>query len=395
MARTADELARELRSLLAELAEVDAFELSDLQLTDAVRDVFHAGSMLDSVTASLTGEADERRTWAGGGNRSCSAWLGSLVRRPVGECRDIVRRARRLRRMPATSAAHARGLVATAHVDRLARAAKVDHAAFLRDEALLVDHARTLRFDDFCRTIDYWCQLHDPDGCEAGALDRYQARSAHLSTTLDGTGALDATFEPVGLAEFGEALRRIEVEMWQADWAEARDRIGSSAVEADLGRTRSQRRYDALIEMARRASAAEPGSRLPRPLITVLIDAPTLTGRVCELSTGAVVTPGEVLPLLCDADLERLVFRSPSRVLDVGERQRLFTGATRRAVEVRDRRCTHPTCAVPANRCDVDHIEPYRTGGPTIQTNGWLRCPNHHPGRRRRPPPNPDDEDHE
>lgn len=134
------------------------------------------------------------------------------------------------------------------------------------------------------------------------------------------------------------------------------------------------------------------GLASPRPLVTVLVDAPTLTGRICELSTGTVVTPGEVLPLLCDADVERVVFGAGSRVLDVGERRRLFTGATRRAIEVRDRRCTHPTCSAPAHRCDVDHITPYADGGLTVQDNGWLRCPHHNPGRRRRPPPNPDDD---
>src|SRR5690606_7828209 len=103
--------------------------------------------------------------------------------------------------------------------------------------------------------------------------------------------------------------------------------------------------------------------------VTVLVDAPTLTGRICELSTGTVVTPGEVLPLLCDADVERVVFGAGSRVLDVGERRRLFTGATRRAIEVRDRRCTHPTCSAPVHRCDVDHITPYADGGLTVQDN--------------------------
>ena len=120
---------------------------------------------------------------------------------------------------------------------------------------------------------------------------------------------------------------------------------------------------------------------------------PTLAGRVCKLSTGPVVTPGEILPLLNGGDIERVVFDGSSRVLDVGERQRLFTGATRRAVEVLDRRCDQDTCTTPAHRCDVDHIEPYEAGGPTIQTNGRLRCPAHHTGRRRRSPPNPDDQD--
>ncbi|MDZ7678179.1 MAG: DUF222 domain-containing protein [Acidimicrobiales bacterium] len=349
--------------------------------------------MGDAAVAHLAGEADARRVWADDGSKSCSGWLGRAAGRPVGECRSVVRRARRLRQMPVTDRAHGAGEIAVAHVLRLIGAARVDLDAFAVDEEMLVDQARSLRFDDFCRAIDYWCQLHDPDGVEDQARDRYEARRLHLSETLDGTGALDAWFDPIGLAQFRTALERIENELWKHDWAEARDRLGDAATDADLARTAAQRRYDALIEMARRASSAPKGAKQPRPLITVLVDYPTLAGRVCELSTGPVVTPGEILPLLQGADIERVVFDGPSRVLDVGERQRLFTGATRRAVEVLDRRCDIDTCTVPAHRCDVDHIDPYEPGGLTIQANGRLRCPAHHSGRRRRHPPNPDDQD--
>ena len=72
-------------------------------------------------------------------------------------------------------------------------------------------------------------------------------------------------------------------------------------------------------------------------------------------------------------------------MIDVGVKQRLFKGATRRAVEVRDLFCTHDSCDIPYERCDVDHIQRYEHDGPTTQDNGRLRCPGHNPGRRRRP----------
>jgi len=61
------------------------------------------------------------------------------------------------------------------------------------------------------------------------------------------------------------------------------------------------------------------------------------------------------------------VFDGPSRVVDVAVRSRFFGGATRRAVQVRDRRCTWPGCDAPAQRCDVDHIIDYDHGGETTQ----------------------------
>jgi hypothetical protein len=39
-----------------------------------------------------------------------------------------------------------------------------------------------------------------------------------------------------------------------------------------------------------------------------------------------------------DAHIERIIFDGPSGVIDVGE-ARSFTGATRRAIELRDRHC--------------------------------------------------------
>ena len=69
-------------------------------------------------------------------------------------------------------------------------------------------------------------------------------------------------------------------------------------------------------------------------------------GRICELANGTVVAPAALVRWLESAWLERVVFDSPSRVLDVGVAQRLFTGATRRAVEVRDRECFHTSRTV-------------------------------------------------
>ncbi len=63
-------------------------------------------------------------------------------------------------------------------------------------------------------------------------------------------------------------------------------------------------------------------------LLHVLAGARTLE-RMCELSNGQVLTPGQVLPLLEHADVERVVFDGPSKVIDIGVRQRLFRGGRR------------------------------------------------------------------
>ena len=87
--------------------------------------------------------------------------------------------------------------------------------------------------------------------------------------------------------------------------------------------------------------------------------------------------------------MERVVFDGPDRIKNVGVRRRIFTGATRRAVQVRDRQCFHRYCEESGEFCEVDHVEPYSEGGLTTDDNGRLACGFHNRGRHRRPEPAP------
>ncbi len=85
--------------------------------------------------------------------------------------------------------------------------------------------------------------------------------------------------------------------------------------------------------------------------------------------------------------MERIVFDGPSRVLDVGVTRRAFEGATRRAVQAMFPECFHQYCDVPAERCQVDHVEPHTAGGLTLTKNGRMACKFHNRGRHRPPGP--------
>jgi hypothetical protein len=41
---------------------------------------------------------------------------------------------------------------------------------------------------------------------------------------------------------------------------------------------------------------------------------------------------------------------------------------------VRDRECSHEFCDLPADRCDIDHVEPFSEGGLTTTDNGRPEC---------------------
>ena len=75
--------------------------------------------------------------------------------------------------------------------------------------------------------------------------------------------------------------------------------------------------------------------------------------------------------------METILFDGPFTVIAASP-ARSFTGRLRRAIEVRDRHCQHPSgCDVPASECDVDHVIPVVDGGPTDQFHGKIECRPH------------------
>ncbi len=60
------------------------------------------------------------------------------------------------------------------------------------------------------------------------------------------------------------------------------------------------------------------------------------------------------------------------------------TPAQRRAD---DRECFSEFCDIAADECQIDHIEPWSAGGPTIDSNGRAACGYHNRWRHRRTRP--------
>jgi hypothetical protein len=381
-----------LAAAVDELLAVDPALWSDESLAAAMVTMRRQQARLAAAVVEATAAFDARRAWDDDGSRSAVDWIAGRSRLPKREVRADLRLGRRLRAMPAARTALRAGQIGQAHAHRLAGLAGNPRtaAAFAEGEALLLRSATTMRHDDFERTCDHWRDAADPDGPEhRHALD-HELRRVDLATGLDGIGHLDGYLTTTGNAVVGGALERLEAELFQADWAEARARHGDAATLADLGRTPAQRRHDALVEMAERAMTAPAGGKRPRPLITVMVGYETFAGRVCELANSTVIAPGVLADLLGRDDtlIERVVFDGPNRITDISH-ARSFSGALRRALDVRDRRCGHPTCDVPAHRCEGDHVVAWSRGGLTTQENGQLRCGFHNRWRYDHPDADP------
>ncbi len=147
-------------------------------------------------------------------------------------------------------------------------------------------------------------------------------------------------------------------------------------------RTPGQRRADALIDVCRLALKGEslPDSGGMRPQLNVTTRFDVLTK---ELSTGTLDMGGDLSPaavrrLACDALILPAVLGTRSEVLDLGRERRLFTGAVRRAIMLRDGGCAFPGCDRPPRWCDVHHFRSWQHGGETCECNGLLLCSHHH-----------------
>jgi hypothetical protein len=184
----------------------------------------------------------------------------------------------------------------------------------------------------------------------------------YLSRTDEGEAIIDGRLAPIDAEIVDRELRRLVREVRAAD-----TRNG-------VERTPAQRRAVALVAMAQRSMNAT--GLAPRPLFEVIVGDETAR-RLCQLSSGHVVHPDDLVPYLDDATFETFLFDGPSTIVGVSK-QRTFRGALRRAIKVRDRRCQHPSvCPASIDDCDIDHCVPASEHGPTSQFNARAGCVPH------------------
>ena len=370
MSKGIDELAAAIDSLLA----VDPNELTDSELHELVTTVQRQRHRIAAAAAEAISTWDQRMVWADNGAGSAAVRLANETSTSSSSAGVEVKRARRLRIMPHVADALAAGDLSPEHVDLLAKANQPwRNASFADHEETLVEQCKILRFPDARKVVNYWCARADADASEDRAERQRNAAHLNVSSTLDGTVVVNGVLDPIGGSIVGDEINRIERELYLAD------------KRGGVIRTAAQRRAAALVEMATRSATAPADGRRPKPLFTALVGDGTMS-QLCELANGTVITPGSVFQYTGDADLETVLFDGPTTVISVSHR-RTFTSKLRRAIEVRDRHCQHKSgCDVPADQCDIDHIDPHANGGPTSQFNGKAEC---HPHNR-----NPERHDH-
>jgi 5-methylcytosine-specific restriction endonuclease McrA len=356
---------------------------------------------MDARVAREVAEFEASRAWLSVGACSASAWMRHEGHLSGTEAGRLVHWGRALSHLPLIERAFAEGAITGAHVALLVALDQgATHEPLCRQQQLVVDLACNHTFAEFKHLLGYWHRCADPDGTTEAAEQRRNRRDAYLVRGLDGTWVGRMNLDDVSGTIVADELARLEQLLFDADRIEATARLGRTPLTSELLRTPAQRRADAHVWMARRSASRTEGGAKPAPLFNVHVGWETLQGALAELEDGTPVCAQELLSWLEGADIvrirhdpegpmtlshatrlsevtmrcvERAVFDGPDRK-ECPSTDRIFTGATRRAIEIRDRHCTHPYCDRPARYCQIDHIKPYTQGGLTTQDNGRLLC---------------------
>jgi hypothetical protein len=358
-----------LHRSLDELAAQDLSTLCDAEIHELTMGLARAKCRVEGVLMSALDVWDARKIWSDDGSKSPAARLAREANWSKTAASTAIRRARALRRLPVTAAAVAAGKMAAEFVDLVDHASTVELAVpFSACEPAIVDGCIRSGYAESKDAINRWVDAADPDDAEKRAKKRFERRGLSAAGTIDGLVHINGLLDAVGGRELLAELRRVETLLYNDDQATGRVR------------TAGQRRADALVEIARRSAAldtAESAAGKPARIVLSVVIGLNTFEHLCELADGTPMTPGDLVPHLHRTDIERIVFDTPDRVMSISHR-RSFPAAVRRAVELRDRRCTHPSgCDDPADWCDIDHVEEHSRGGETSEANARALCRTH------------------
>jgi hypothetical protein len=369
---------RRLTPTVDECVDARPWSLPDAELVDSLAAVWSAQQRLTVLVARLAAEAGNRGLPADQGCTSTAVWLRNQLRMSVSTGRRLVELGRLVDRRPVLEAAVSAGAVTVDQAGTIATAmASLPAAAGLETlaaaESALIGAAAQL----------------DPQALRACG----QRILGHLERdTGDEDSAAERAERAYQRARAGRALYLARVEDGRVRLTGWLDSEAAAVVTAALDplcrpvpgddRTPTQRRADALADVCglalRTTTLPDNGGDRPQIVITVPYDPLRARLGAGTLDVGAEVPATQVRRLACDAQLIPAVLGGDGEALDLGRARRLFTGAARRALVLRDRGCAFPSCDRPSRWTDAHHIRSWADGGRTDVDNGVLLCGYHH-----------------
>lgn len=310
---------------------------------------------------------DSTRAYEYDGFTSTSTFLVARCGLGVREANREVFLARSLGDLPYAVKLADKGDLTVSQLEVLAHAQNRHPDEFAADEPTLAEASINLSLADTRRLVAYWASAHDQ-----GLPDDEEPSRVFLSSTWGGRGRLDGDLDAETRSLLATALDTLISELVRTT---PKDELPSM----------SQLRAQALAELARRHldSPDTPTDHGNRPHLTIVIDYETLLGNnpggLSELADGTVISPATARRLACDANVCRLLTGPSGEILDLGRSRRTVSPAQWRALRIRDRHCTFPSCRRPWSWCDGHHIDSWHEAdGPTDLDNLTSLCRHHH-----------------
>jgi hypothetical protein len=343
------------------LATQDVYPSSTAHLTDEERRqrFREKAHIIDVQILSLAQDAAELAdtdAWEEGGSATAIDWIRFNGNMTSNAAADLVAVGKNLRRLPESTQAVYQAEIGFAHMKAMARTAAALGPRF--DEAPLLEKARENSPGKFYYICSHFRHAADRKGFEAEQAELVENRRLWVSTCEDGTVLLSGTFDPEGGAAILTKL----------------DPLARKSGAHD-DRSREKRFGDALVELA-----SGGGSQAQIQVTTSLETLRGLPGAsAADLEFSLVpISAKTVERLACDASITRIVLGSESMVIDVGRARRTVSGPARKALNVRDKHCTWPSCERAASWCSGHHLKHWAHGGTNEPPNLTLLCNRHH-----------------
>jgi hypothetical protein len=354
---------------------------------------------LEATIAAITARCDQTMHHLTDGHRTVKTWAMAITNCSPAEAHRRRATARALELIPDIRDAYRAATVGVAQIGELTRLAANPRARehLPASQAVLLDAARTLPFDDFKLVVERWLLLADPDGATQRAARTHAQRNASLTDVGDGEfqwhtshGALDAD----AMQQIFDAFCDAE---FHADWDACIAEHGLAACGALLPRTARQRRADAFTAIFHAAATAGiNGTPIPITLNLLMdqdqyeqrltnmidgtptdIDPATVRSRRSETTAGTPIDPNTIVALSVLAHVRRIVINTTGIIVNAGTKRRLFDGALADVLKAIDPRCSWLGCTIRAAIAQIDHLDDHTTGGPTNTDNAAVMCEHH------------------
>lgn len=140
---------------------------------------------------------------------------------------------------------------------------------------------------------------------------------------------------------------------------------------SDDARIPTQRRADALHQLLDCGGGGGDGL-VTAPRTEVNVTVPADHPEQASLDWMGPITEALAKLLACDSSMASVILDSHGVPIDMGPSKRLFTGAVRKAIIIRDQCCIK--CGGSASWSDCHHIIYWSDGGTTTLGNGCLLC---------------------